>query len=331
MVQQADHAGPVGYVFAVADRPYCCWDLDHNARTLEFLEGIDPDYFGTLAALYAAQLEDEDAMAASIALRVSYHQGLEALMSLLGAAAQAPLAVPAWIAKCATGDLRTVVASLRDGRPLLGHAEGYGASFTELSESVHRFAWTDESAEDSTAARFGRFWRRLAKEFLDETAQAEYNALKHGNRVVAGGFSLSIGVEETPRVPAPPEAMQPMGGSRFGATFFVAERAGTSKEHIRTRRTSVNWSPQGLAQRLNLMSMSINNIVGALRCDLGVDAASIRFERPSPLSAFDEVWMNEPGVRSSGLDTVVRIDRQDERSREELIELLQGGRRADPP
>jgi hypothetical protein len=251
-------------------------------------------------------------------------------MSLLGAAAQAPLTVPAWIAKCSTGDLRTVAESMRDGRPLLGHRRGYGVSFMDLSENVHRFAWTEETGDDTTAARFGRFWRRLASEFLDETAQAEYNALKHGSRVVAGGFTLSIGTEETPGVPAPPEAMRSMGGSEFGSTFFVAERAGTAKEHIRTRRTSVNWSPRALAERLFLMSMSISNIVGALRCDLGVDATSVRFERPSPLSAFDDVWMSEPGVRSTGIDTIIQIDPRDERSREELIELLEGDRRADP-
>lgn len=330
MAREADPRGPVGYVFAVADRPYCCWDFDHSARTLEFLDGLDPDYFGTLAALFAGQLDAEDEMAVSIALRVSYHQGLEALMSLLGAVAQAPLAVPAWIATCSTGDLRTVAGSLRDGRPLLGHRGGYGVSFMDLSENVHRFAWTEETGDDTTAARFGLFWRRLASEFLDETAQAEYNALKHGNRVVAGGFNLSVGTEETPGVPAPPEAMRSMGGSEFGSTFFVAERVGTAKEHIRTRRTSVNWSPRALAERLFLMSMSISNIVGALRCDLGVDATSVRFERPSPLTAFDDVWMSEPGVRSTGIDAVIKIDSGAQRSREELIEMLESDQPTDP-
>lgn len=324
MDKQDEYERPYGYVFAVADSPHCCWDFDHGRRTLEFLDGIDPDHFGTVASLLSDQLETDDAMAASIALRVSYHQGLETLMSLLGAAAQAPSAVPAWIATCKTEDLNEVTARLRDGRPLLTQSGRQRVSFVDLSEDVHRSVWIDEEGESSTAELFARFWGRLSTEFLDETARAEYNALKHGNRVVAGGFTLAMGTEEVPGVPAPPEAMRSMGGSRFGSTFFVSERVGSSRLHIRTRRTSINWSPQALVQRLVLVSMSITNVVGALRCSLGIDSTTVRFVRPYPLSAFDDVWSSDPGPKSMGLDTVIRIDPSDELSKDQLLSVLEG-------
>lgn len=323
MGDQVEYQGPRGYVFAVAESPYCCWDFDHEARTLEFLHGVDPDYFGTVASLLAAQLATDDVMAISIMLRVAYHQGVETLMSLLGATLQAPLAVPAWVAKCSTGELKELVGSLRDGRPVLTQMGRHRVSFVELSAHVHRHAWTDETGDESTAARFGLFWSRLAKDFLDDRARAEYNALKHGNRVAAGGFTLAIGLEETPGVPAPPEAMQSFGGSRFGTTFFVSERVGDSKQHIRTRRTSVNWTPDALVQRLVLISMSIANVVAALRCDLGLDPTSVTFVRPTPLTAFDEVWNREPGVSSSAMDAIIRIDPSDECSKDELVKILE--------
>ncbi len=315
--------GPLGYVFAVADNPYCCWDYDHDARTLEFLGGIDPGYFGTVAELFASELASDDPMAISMALRVTYQHGVETLMSLLGAAAQAPSAIPAWIAQCKTDELKEIVERLRDGRELLTQAGRQNVTFLDLAEHVHRCAWADESGVDSTASLFGRFWSRLASEFLNETARAEYNAIKHGNRVVAGGFSIAVGLEETHGVPAPPEAMRSLGGSQFGSTFFASERVGLSKIHIRTRRTSINWSPEGLAQRLLLVAMSIRNVVSALQCALGVDPTALEFERPDPISAFDDVWGREPGVRTSAVDVMLQIDPSDELTKDQLRAILE--------
>lgn len=226
VTNEAEHIGPEGHPFAVSERIYCCWDFDHRALTLQYLDGIDPDYFATIASLLAQQLEADDALASSVALRVLYHQGLETLMSLLGAAAQAPTVVPAWIAKCRTDDLQDVVGGLRRGSSLLTQAGTQQISFDDLSHHLHRFAWADEKGHDSTAARFGRFWRRLSHEFLDETARAEYNALKHGTRVLPGGFTMAIGVEDVPGVAAPPERMRSIGGSKFGSTFFAAKESG---------------------------------------------------------------------------------------------------------
>ena len=97
-------------------------------------------------------------------------------MSLLGAAMQAPACVPTWIASCSTGDLRAVVAALNEGTPLLTTSGRRRVTFDELSERIHRHAWTGEMEEPSTASRFGRFWSRLAADFLDDIPTAEYNA-----------------------------------------------------------------------------------------------------------------------------------------------------------
>lgn len=125
--------------------------------------------------------------------------------------------------------------------------------------------------------------------------------------------------------------MWSIGGSQFGSTFFVGESVGDSKHHIRTRRTSVNWSPEALAQRLHLVSLSITNIVGAVRCDLGVDPTMVQFVRPTPLGAFDEAWRTTPGVTSSGMDSVIQIGPEDECSRSDLLEILENRKVVDPP
>jgi hypothetical protein len=328
---QAEYRGPEGRPFAVADSIYCCWDFDHGTRTLEYLEGIDPDYFSTIATFLAQQLESKDAIAISVALRVLYHQGVETLMSLLGAAAQGAAVVPAWIAKCSTADLKVVVARLQSGHPLLTEVGTQRVTFDGLSSYVHRFVWAGEVGVDSTAARFGRFWHRLAGELLDDTARAEYNALKHGSRVLPGGFSISIGLQEGPGIPAPSEQMHSIGGSKFGSTFFVAEPVGTAKWHVRTRRTSVNWLPEPLAQRLALMSISISNVIGALRCEHGVDPTTVSFVRPTPPDSFDDVWKHSLGVTRTSMDSSIGIEPADELSRDELRDLLKGRTDDRPP
>jgi hypothetical protein len=318
-----DRRGLFGYVFAVGERPCCCWDFDHQTRTLEFLDGLDTGYFQTLASILAERLESDEALPVSVQLRISYHQGLETLFSLLAAMAQAPDAIPAWIGSASTEDLKQVVGSLRDGRPILTQAGRSSITFPELARLVHRHAWSTEQGDDSTAQSFGGFWRRLANEFLDDSNRAEYNALKHGSRVLPGGFTLAFGVEAFPGVAAPATAMRSLGGSRFGTTFFVVERAGQSKLHVRTRRTSLNWTPMSLAQRLSLVSMSISNVVGALRCGLGVDPSTVEFHRPVPLAAFESVWAREPGTRSTSIDSIIRIEPSDELTKEELIGILE--------
>ncbi len=317
-------AMPIPYVFAVAERPFCCWEHDLLARNLEFLRGIDPDHFDSVAGLLFAHLDGDAAMSASIALRSLYHQTVEALLSLLGAAAQAPEAVQAWIAKCSTHDLEEVVRALLDGKPLLTQSGRRAVDFDQLSLVVHQAAWPDDGEGAPTAAHFSRLWQRFAREFLDETARAEYNAIKHGNRVIPGGFDLALGVEESVGVPARPESMVSMGGSRFGSTFFQPEKVRDSKLHLRTRRVSVNWSPKSMGQRIVLASLSISNVIAGLQVFLGVDPRSLVFRRPASASAFDEAWSEAIGPRMTGIDTVVRIEAVDELGRSDLLAELEG-------
>ena len=324
----AAHRGPLGYAFAVADTAYCCWEYDHRSRTLEFLDGLDPDYFGTMAALLGAELDGDHSLAASVTIRMLYVQGIEALLALLAATVQAPEAVAAWIASSTTQDLDAVSRMLVHGQPILTQYGSQRLSLTDLSIHLHRFAWPDETGDEATGARFGRLWRRLASEFLDDVVRAENNALKHGHRVTAGGFSLLIGIEEVPGVPAPASAMRSVGASKHGTTFFRAERVGASKHHIRARRSSVNWSAVAVTNRLLLISMSIRNVVSALRCELGMDPATVLFHRPEDPDIFDDVWHEAVGIRHSNLDSVVRIGVGDEVSREDLLKELE--RRTQP-
>ncbi len=313
--------GLAGYVFAVGDRPYCCWEWDLPERNLQFLESLDTKYYGYIAGLCIAELETDSGMSASIVLRGAYHQGVETLISLLGAYVQAPGAVPAWLARAQTSDLEDVAQSLLNGRPLLTRSGRHSVTLRMLANDILRFSWPENDGEDSTSSRFASFWAHLCRDLLDPIQRAEYNAIKHGLRVGPGGFTLAVGVEETPGVPA--TEMRSVGGATHGTTFLQSEKVGESSHHMRVRRVSLNWSARTMAHRLSLISMSINNVIGSLRCDLGVDPTTVRFLRPDSPEGFDVARGEPQGVRSVDMDKVVRISPVDEWPKERLIEELE--------
>lgn len=93
-------------IFIVNEEPYCIWEVDLPERNMEFLDGIDTEYFDYVLKVH---VEAEDEKRASIALRTTLHHAMETMFSLLGAYIQAPDCVHAWIAKCSNKDLRDFV------------------------------------------------------------------------------------------------------------------------------------------------------------------------------------------------------------------------------
>ncbi|MFS8083820.1 MAG: hypothetical protein ACMG51_10235 [Ginsengibacter sp.] len=314
------------YVFAVGEDSYCCWDHELPERNQRFLATVDAEYFHYVARRHLDQFEGEDRHRAAIALRTAYHHGLETLFSLLGALAQAPNGVPAWLPKCSTRSLRSIVRRLSIGAPPLTQRGFQKLTFNELSTAVHQFCWPHDAPPGSTGKHFGRLWTRLAVDFLDEHHNAEYNSLKHGFRAAAGGFTLRVGEEVEYGVNAPEASMQTLGGSPFGSSFFEAQpivEENALKHHFRLRHAAVNWSVEAMAQRLQLIAWSINNVVGGLRCLNGAAPGTIGFKRPEDPDAFDDAWRWSVGVSSSNLDIAIEPEDIDAISRPELRRELE--------
>jgi hypothetical protein len=296
------------YVFAIGDDAYCCWEHDLPARNERFLASIDAEYFNYVAQRHLEQLEGDDRQRAAVALRAAYHHGLETLFSLLGALAQAPDAVPAWIPKCSTTNLRKVVAALRSGTSLLTQTGPQSLTLRQLSVVVHQYCWPNDVPSRATGERFGQLWKRFAQDFLDDHHIAEYNSIKHGLRVSAGGFVLRMGMEEVYGVLAPEANMQTVGASPYGTSFYEPEPVGpdhSARHHFRIRHYALNWRAEAMALRLQLLAWSINNVVAGLRCLNGAPPGTVRFERPQDPAAFEHAWEWPVGVHASNFDLVV--------------------------
>jgi|CXWL01.1.fsa_nt_gi hypothetical protein len=296
-------------IFLVDDTPYCAWGWELQKTNLEFLDHIDPTYFAYQANTHFANIEGENKSQAATALRTSYHHGLESFFALICAALQAPDCVVGWFEKYQVHQIRKLVSIIASESGPISNTLGLGqVSWEALSSRINKFAYPDEDKLRETQQLFGKLWKRLAQEFLNEVNSKEYNHIKHGARAKPGGFFLRCGEEHEEGVAPSNEEMTTLGGSKFGTYFFIADRvkdAPRVKEadpHFRLIGRGVNWDPESLAHALCLISLSIQNVISFLKIINGVSPQEVRFSRPEDSDYFEQPWKRSVGVTSMSMD-----------------------------
>ena len=77
--------------FVTDKTPRACWDWDLEQKNIEFLKGIDPNYFSYIVETHAENLEGKHRQQAALAIRTAYSQALEVLFALLCSFALKPI------------------------------------------------------------------------------------------------------------------------------------------------------------------------------------------------------------------------------------------------
>lgn len=289
-------------IFAVNDEPYCLWEVDIASRTRTFLDGIDTDYFDYVLK---AHTNTEDEKRGLLAIRLSLHHSIETMFSLLGAFVQAPDCPYAWIAKCSNTELREFIARVsKEDASLITKLNIPPINWTSIASAVFSTYQPGTDRQKCTIKCFARLWGALTEEFLNQAHIDEYNALKHGFRARPGGFTLAFGIEPVYGISPPDAEMKTLGQSDFGATFLKIEwfGSGNGGRHIRSRKTSVNWSLERVVLLQQLVYMSINNVVSALKVVNNYAPSTCRFLRPENDSDFEQPWTYTTGVASINID-----------------------------
>ncbi len=308
--------------FAVNDVPFCLWEIDLVGRTRAFLDGTDPDYFDYILQTH---LNTEDEKRASVAIRLSLHHATETMFSLLGVFLQAADCPYAWIAKCSNNELRVFAERVNRGYPtLITKLNIPSIGWHSIATAIFSTYQPGTDRQTATIERFANLWSALTGELTNQTYIDEYNALKHGFRARPGGFALAVGVEHQYGVSPPASEMKTLGKSAFGATFLKIEALGSGKgsPHIRSRQTSVNWSLERVILLHQLVYMSINNVVSALKIVNGYLPSQCRFLRPESDSDFEQPWKHSPGVTSMNVDYELDEERLPPLSKMELLAML---------
>ena len=311
-----------GQPFVVDETPYCVWGYDLAAQNLTYIEGIDPTYFEHIAQMHGPLIDGEEGKYASIAVRVAYSHALETLFALLCATLQSPHAVTGWMARYRNNELRSVVWKIDNRRkvltafdtPIYRSWETVSQIFFQYKQTTHK--------DVNLRELFADLWNRLASDFLDEQRETEYNSIKHGMRVVPGGFTLAFGAENTPGVPAPPENMRLLGGSKFGSAFYTTEQL-QDKLNFSIRRNSLNWSPETLIIRLHLISSSISNIVTFLKILHGVSPSELNYVIPTDITLFERAWAVDHSITSFSTSRTIDASNLPTLSKEDILKVYE--------
>lgn len=283
-------------LFAIDETPLCLWDLDIGKHNMDFINSIDPGYFEHIANIHSQLLDGEEKQYAANALRLAYSQGLESLFALLCATLQAPNCVVGWLLKYRNNELDSVVKKISERRPIYSKFQVNHMSWDTVATIILSHLSASDSEKDKRIVKsFGRLWTRFASDFLNDNRSNEYNSMKHGTRAKMGGFSLALGLEDTPGVPAPPERMRTVGYSEFGSSFFVAERLHDSR-NFRVRQQALNWNPENIIYGLRFVALSISNVVSFLKIANGIKENDVQFTYPSDESTFEEPWKRSTGM-----------------------------------
>lgn len=310
--------------FVVGDRPVCAWGFDLDERNVHFLSRLDPDYYRFMAAVLGKQLDGPHSHAAALALRNTYHHGLETLFAMLIGALQAPNCLLGWLHQYKNQQLRDLIADISKGTCTIRNRFGDSArSWQSVADLVLRYAqFGSQEATHRTRAAFGTLWTRFASDVLDEIVADEYRSIKHGLRATSGGATIYVGTETQPGVPAPPEAMGCLGGSVHGSTFQQLTKLKASPRNAYNfyfTRQTLNWNPKSVATALTLISVSLANIIAFLKLENGVPPTEVKFFKP-PDEAFEAPWNNLPTVLHSSMDFHIPEEHLEPMSAQDILD-----------
>ena len=265
--------------FVVNERPYCLWDWQLPRANLEFIDDIDSDYFSYVAKVNSPLLFGADKHRAAVAIRIAYSLGLETFFALLFACLQAYDCVGGWFYKYQPGDLRTLIDKVRHRDTFYSKFE-HSFSWRGITEVVFSKIIADQDVKISVFETFENLWGRFSLDFSNPQNTYEYNSLKHGLRVRAGGGTLKTGREKEPGVLADGERFYTMG-SEFGTHFFVPEKLCEKKKNFRLNSASLFWHPQNLVHGLGMISVSIYNLKVFLKVQLASEAEDLSMIIPT--------------------------------------------------
>jgi len=290
--------------FVVFDKPYCQWGIKLMDSNKKFIEGIDPYYFHYIVDQNLGLLDSDNKHYAALSIRMGYCHALESFFALLGAFLQAPLSVAGWLNNYRTKHLRKFARDLLYGFKGMKNFHSLGeVSLDFLAKIINQYIPVDDNQKDKFLEKFGLLWKRFAREFFNDKIISEFNSIKHGLRIHPGGVFLAFGLQDNPDAPAPKEKMQGLGGSVFGSTYNQKIPVGKGKLshiNIELREYTNNWDPNELALRVDLLAVSMNNVLSAIKIVNGEKPNNLKFGFPESIEKFEEAWAGNMGALGAG-------------------------------
>jgi len=309
-------------VFMVDDIPYCLWsEKNPKELTIEFLDNLQPKFFEYQADTNLKKLNYKKyRQMASIALRTAYSHGLETLFSLLCASIQAPHCVPGWMLYCQNKQLYNLLGKINDSVSIDCLLQD-PVSWDNISSAMFAsLVLPDKKKEKNIKAGFAKLWSRWSLDFVKRDFIREYNSIKHGFRVKSGQNYISLHSPQLSKGTV-------LGKGEFGSSYYGYEFFGKTNNFQLTKNTR-SWEPEAMAWGLHLISMSITNVVSAIKAVNGISATKVKFTYPSDIDTFSKPWIKKSsfGVNSFSFKSVIPIEAITQFTSDELRNLYKEGK-----
>jgi len=288
-------------VFLVDEIPYCLWsEKNPKELTIEFLDNIQPKFFEYQANTNLSKLNyKKHQQMAAIALRTAYSHGLETLFSLLCASIQAPHCVPGWMLFCKNKQLYSILGKINGAQPVDCMLRG-DVSWKNISSAVFAsLSLPDKGKEKNIKTGFANLWSKWSSDFIKENFSQEYNSIKHGFRIKPGENYIAFRSSKSSKGSL-------IGKSEFGSSFYSYDFLGKSNNFQLVKNTR-GWEPEAMVWGLHLISMSITNIVSAIKALNGIPASKVKFTYPSNIDMFSKPWTKTSSFGVSSFSSKLNI------------------------
>lgn len=255
-------------------------------------------------------------------IRALYGQALETFFAMLFATLQAPYCVVGWLQKYNRRDLLELINIVTENREFKLFKVFLKQNRWEcISETINLFDVTTSEHRNDFICQFAKFWKLLAKDFIDDRQSAEYNSIKHGFRIEHGGFKLSIGKNTSSGHPTDTKGQMLLGSSKYGSTIQKIEPLINSPKNSKVftlRRTSFNWDPKFLLKRLQLIGYSLCNIQSFIKAIHKGTPKKELFKVPDESTLFSESSLPNAGVSVFDMDYTVQYSSEFEPIEDEI-------------
>lgn len=296
-------------VFMIDSVPHSIWSKkDPREITIDFLDMIQLGYFNYQAEINYKKLRyKKHRQSAIIGLRSTYSHGLETLFSFIGALLQAPYMVPGWMLKCQNSQLYSLVKKINKNEPVETFFD-FSVSWKNIGVQVFEsLKLTDSEKEKEIINGFQNMWSRLSSEFINDDFIAEYNSIKHGLRLRPTENAF-IAINKSL-----------ISHSAYGSDFLRYEEIKRTNQYYLTR-TYQNWDPEAMLGKLLLISMSIENVISALKILNGYPATKAKFSYPINREAFTQPWNSSSQSAKISFKDLVPENLVPETSKADLID-----------
>ncbi|MEZ7890170.1 MAG: hypothetical protein QMC67_00335 [Candidatus Wallbacteria bacterium] len=279
------------FTFYIDNEPYAIVGDEVLERNYDFINQIKTSYFADIVKYIANGLETDENKELThykaTLIRTLYSQSLETFFALLFATLQAPTFILPWLQKYEIGHLKNLVERIENKQKFDYYKVDVGNNWHSISKLINHFKCNDSEQGKLIIEKTGNFWAKIAKDFLNQRFNEEYNNIKHGFRIVHGGHYLKIGESA--------DKLINLGGSKYGSTVYRVEYLkNSSKKVFHLRRMNFNWDVSHYVNKIELLSISINNVINFVRLLHNVDVKKLNFIMPD-IELFNKVDVKKIG------------------------------------